>query len=142
MTEVVFYDMPQEERYNWVARLVEQAWRAKKRMLIHCGSDTETRYLDEFLWTYREDAFLPHEVVGKDGTLADGDAQVVLTTQEQDPIDAEILLLDAPVSMAFAAQYKTVLELVDHSDQDTLQESRNRYKAWRESGANVSYKKK
>ena len=141
MATVVFYDMPASARLPWIAQLAERAWQRGKRMLIHCGSEADVQELDEALWCFKEEAFVPHEVVAVNQAPRDREARIVITAAEHNPLAATILLADAPPTQAFAERFETVLEVVDHRNASRLQASRDRYRMWRKLGADVSYKK-
>ncbi len=139
---VTFYDLPPQGRWPEVARLAEAAWRKETRLLILCGDPAEARAFDDFLWTFREDAFVPHELAPSGGApLADPDARIVIVTEEATPIKASVLVQLSPGSMAFAESFRSVIDLVDHRDEARLAASRARYKAWVATGAKPDYRK-
>lgn len=129
--QVTFYDIAPEGRWPLFVRLAEAAVRKRKRLLLHCADADEARALDEHLWAYQEEAFLPHELLAPDGALRDPDAPVVIATGEV-AIEANILLQATPTSMAYARGFEIVIDLVDHRAPDLLDQSRARFRAWRE----------
>ena len=138
---VTFYDVPGDARLSRIARLVAAAWERGKRLLIYCTDEAEAAQLDEWLWSYQEEAFIPHErVAASDKPLADN-ASIVLVWGEYDPIGADILLQAAPASVEFAKRYGVIIDLVDHRTPETLQASRSRYKAWCDSGVRPVHRK-
>lgn len=138
---VTFYDVPPDGRWPLVSRLAEAAWRKEgTRMLIHCADEAEARAIDEYLWTYREEAFLPHALANRAEELDDRLARVVIVTGEGRPIDANVLLQVTPASEAFARGFESVIDLVDHRDERLLARSRERFRAWRESGVVPAFK--
>ena len=133
-TRVVFYDVATAARAPRIHRLVEAAWERRKRLLIHCADATAARALDEGLWCHDDTSFLPHEVVAPGGRPRDADARVVIVYAEEDPISAELLLQVDPVSLDFAASFDVVIDWVDHRSPPQLEESRARFRAWRDKG--------
>lgn len=138
--KVHFYDLAPDKQWGMVFKLADAAWRRETHVLIHCGDEAEARALDDFLWTVEDDAFVPHERLAGDG-LEDPDARVVIVTEEVAPIAQAVLIQLAPVGVAFARQFETVIDFVDHRDEARLQASRERFKAWREAGITPGFQK-
>jgi DNA polymerase III subunit chi len=94
--------------------------------------------LNERLWTYREDSFLPH------GAAGDGDpaAQpIFLTDADETPNGAALRVLlnpaDAPRFAENAAA--RVIVLFDARDEETMAAARAAWKALRDAGLGPSY---
>ena len=45
-------------------RIAETAWRRGHRVHLHADSPESARRLDDLLWTWRDDSFVPHAVQG------------------------------------------------------------------------------
>lgn len=129
---VTFYDVPAEERWPTIFGLAEASLRKGMRMVIHCATDAAAEELDEWLWTFRDDAFLPHERAVGSKPLKDDQAKVVLVSHPMNPHAATILVQDAPVPTEFAQTFETVIDLVDQRSDAALAASRQRYKDWRD----------
>ena len=139
-TRVTFYDIAPEARFQLVAKLASAAWDKGKRLLIRCDA-REATALDQHLWVFREESFVPHEVCDDPEHLLDGEARVVIATRDARTIPADVLVQLAPCELAFAQAFDTVIDLVDHGDPGRLDASRARYKAWSESGLKPELKK-
>lgn len=132
-TRVMFYDIAPEARFALVVKASLGAWEKQKRMIVRC-SPQEAAALDQHLWVFREESFVPHEVCDDPARLLDPEARVVLVTRDVRTIPADILLQLTPTDLAFARDFDTVIDLVDHSEPARLDESRARYKAWTDAG--------
>ncbi|PKN55857.1 MAG: hypothetical protein CVU56_19160 [Deltaproteobacteria bacterium HGW-Deltaproteobacteria-14] len=139
---VTFYDVPPEGRWPLVVHMAEAALRKGKQLLVHCADPGEARALDAHLWTFRDEAFLPHEIANRAEELVDAEAQLVIVTAEARPIPATVLLQLTPASEAFARGFESVIDVVDHRDPALLAASRERYKVWRDSGVPLEFKKR
>lgn len=148
MTErVTFYDIAAELHFALVAKLAHAAWEKGKRLVVRCRDEADVHALDEHLWVFRDDAFLPHEMNDGAATLADPEARVILVARDVWPpglerTPGEILVQLAPADMAYAATFAIVIDLVDHSDEAHLEASRGRFKAWIERGLKPDKKDK
>ncbi|MCB9728687.1 MAG: DNA polymerase III subunit chi [Deltaproteobacteria bacterium] len=143
MTPVVtFYDCAPDERLPRIARLVEAAWERGMGVIVHCADAGAAEALDLYLWSWKQESFIPHEQVRPGAAPADPEARVVLVTAQERPVAAEVLVQEAPCSFEFAGGFAHVIELVDHRTPDALAQSRGRFRAWREAGANPTFRGK
>jgi len=140
MARVTFYDIAPEHTLALAAKLAQAAWDKDKRLLIRVSDPQAARALDDHLWTFRDESFVPHEVY--DGALADARARIVITTRDERPIEADILLQLAPAELGFATGFDTVIDLVDHGDEARLAASRQRFRAWSDAGSRPEVKTK
>lgn len=137
---VVFYDIPPDARFPLVSKLAAAAWE-KGRCLIVRAAPEQAAALDEHLWVFREEAFVPHEIASDHAPLLDPEGRVVIVTRDVAPIAPDILVQLAPCDLAFARAFETVIDLVDASDDTRLNASRARFKAWSEAGHRPELKK-
>lgn len=114
MTRVDFYILPDaepRERDLFTCRLVDKAWRHGMRVWLHCSDAGDVARMDELLWTFREDAFLPHDRVEQ----ADAQTPVLLAHDREPPEGAVIPMLvnravEAPL---FFSRFERLAEVVN-----------------------------
>ena len=90
MTEYGFYHLTRSGLDQALPRLLEKAHQSGARVVVRCTAPERLDQLDRLLWTYRNDAFLPH------GTKADGRGEhqpIWLTTATDRPNEATILVI-------------------------------------------------
>ena len=137
MTEILFYHMQRQplERVlpNLVERSLERGWQAA----IQVVSEERLQALDDGLWTYTDESFLPH------ATDREPDAAsqpVVLTLRDLNPNGASIRFLvegaDLPPD---AADYARICILFDGTDQDALLRAREQWRQAKAAGHGVAY---
>ena len=51
---------------RFACRLVEQVWQRGHAVLVLAASDSAARRLDDLLWTFRDESFVPHRRLGTD----------------------------------------------------------------------------
>ncbi len=139
---VTFYDTAADQRLDRIARLVEAASGRGLGVVIHCADAAAAETVDLFLWSWKQESFIPHEQVRPGEQPEDPDARVVLVTTEERPIAAEVLVQEAPCSFAFAQGFAHVIELVDHRTPEALAASRQRFRDWRQAGADPTFRGK
>ena len=69
MTQVDFYILPATEpeaQLNFVCRLTEKALRKGHQIYIQAQNEAQAKALDQLLWEFRPDSFIPHLLVGDD----------------------------------------------------------------------------
>ena len=140
-TRVTFYDVQPEDRWPLIAKMAEAAWGKGKRLVVHCANDAIAGELDEYLWVFREDAFIPHERVDAAPDTRPVAATIRIVSQAAATGDADVLVLESPVSLECARRYATVIDMVDHRDESGEEKSRERFKAWRAEGVVPRYQK-
>ena len=65
--QVDFYVRPDagpDALERFACRLAEIAWRRGHRVFVLAPSDTAARRLDDLLWTFRDESFVPHRRLG------------------------------------------------------------------------------
>ena len=65
--QVDFYVRPEaslDALETFACRLVETVWQRGHQVLVLAASDAAARRLDDLLWTFRDESFVPHRRVG------------------------------------------------------------------------------
>ena len=65
MKEIFFYNTESRDFLKDIALLTEKLFKLGLKVLIICPDDTVSSFFDDFLWSYKEDSFVPHIVVDK-----------------------------------------------------------------------------
>jgi DNA polymerase-3 subunit chi len=64
MTEVDFYILSSDEQdaeLRMACRITQKAWDQGLRVYVLTNTDDEATRMDDLLWTYQQDGFVPHE---------------------------------------------------------------------------------
>ena len=59
MTKIDFYQISDEET-TFVCRLIDQVYRRGHHIYVHTVGQEQAKALDDHLWVFREDTFIPH----------------------------------------------------------------------------------
>ncbi|MCJ2007081.1 DNA polymerase III subunit chi [Methylobacterium sp. E-041] len=137
MTDILFYHLQNQPLEAVLPNLVEKSRERGWQAAIQAASEERLQALDDHLWTFRDDSFLPH------GTDREPDAAsqpVVLTLRDTNPNAAAIRFLvegaDLPPD---AGDYERICVLFDGTDQDALLRAREQWKAAKAAGHAVAY---
>ena len=113
MTKVDFYILPQASesaRELLACRLTEKAWKLGHRVYLHTCNASQCQQMDEQLWQFRPDAFLPH------GEISAGAANPCHRIQlgwGDDPGDHHDVLINLAFTVpTFFSRFERVTELV------------------------------
>ena len=124
-------------------RVAEKAWRQGHRVHLHVGSAESARRLDDRLWTWRDESFVPHRVHDPDrgggtgggggaGEAAD-DVPVTIGWGELPGFADDVLLnLDPRVPDGFE-RFARVAEIVGGAESDRAA-GRERFRRYRGHG--------
>ena len=137
MTDILFYHLQNQPLEAVLPSLVEKSRERGWQAAIQAASEERLQALDDHLWTFRDDSFLPH------GTDREPDAAslpVVLTLRDTNPNAAAIrFLVEGADLPADAADYARICVLFDGTDQDALLRAREQWKAAKAAGHTVAY---
>ena len=133
MTQVDFYvlqDDSAQNRIRFACRLADKAYRLGHRIFIHTESAEQSRQLDDLLWTFQQNSFLPHCIVGEEG---DTPPPVLLAHDVEPDAGSQVLINLATDVPLFFSRFERVAELVNQ-DGETRQAGRRRYGFYKERG--------
>jgi DNA polymerase III subunit chi len=137
MTEILFYQLKGQALEQVLPPLIQKSLERGWRVAVQASSDERIEALDAHLWTWRDDAFVPH------GTWRDAEAAeqpVLLTLDEANPNGAAVRFLVEGASMpGDIAAYQRLVVLFDGEDPEALEEARGRWSKAKEGGLEVTY---
>lgn len=137
MTEILFYHLQNMSLENVLPPLVEKSLERGWRVVVQAGSEERADALDNHLWTYRDDSFLPH------GTWREGDAAeqpVLLTVNDGNPNKAAIrFLVDGAMLPADCDAYERVVLIFNGDDDDALRGARAAWSDGKTCGFELTY---
>ncbi len=90
MTETLFYHLERRSLEDVLPGLIEKSLERGWRVLIRADSAERAEMIDNLLWTYDDQTFLPHAQAG-DGSEAR--QPVLITVEDTNPNAANVLFL-------------------------------------------------
>lgn len=129
-----FHILPQtteDARHLHAVKLVDKAWSQGDRVCLVCDSVREAEALDDLLWQYRPDAFLPHCVVTDAATHCPDRVGILLYPPAAADWDSVIIL---SASLPADANCFRRLALVAHNDPSVLAKARSHFRQLRALG--------
>lgn len=112
-------------------RLVDKAWQQGDRVCIVCDSSQQAQDLDDLLWQFNPDAFIPHSIVPDTATTCTDPVGILLCPPVAEDWDTVVVL--SATLPADADRFKR-LALVAHNDPAVLNQARSHFKQLRALG--------
>ena len=128
-----FYVLPDQKengRALLACRLADKAYGLGHTVYLFTASEARAAALDDLLWTFRQDSFVPHErypLMGEEGS------PVLVGTAVPATVEAQVLINLADALPEGFERYDRVVELVDQHP-EVLAQSRERFRQYREQG--------
>src|SRR5689334_5219985 len=137
MIRVDFYilaETTEKMRLNFACRIIEKAYRNRHRIYIHTENESQAHALDELLWTYRDDSFLPHNLYGE-GPEPVPPIQIgfAVTPEKQRDI---LINLSTQVPL-FYTQFNRILEIVINNTSEQAI-AREHYRYYKTNGHDIT----
>ncbi len=136
MTEILFYHLQRQPLERVLPVLLDKTLERGWRAVVQAASEERVEALSSALWTWREEAFLPH------GTRQDGHAAlqpVWLTDTVETPNDATVRFLVDGATIDDYTGLERIVVMFDGNDADAVQQAREQWKAVAESGLDATY---
>ena len=133
MTRVDFYILDDDSRLQPPAvacRLAEKAWQSGHRVLLQVRDEGEARHLDRLLWTYRDQSFVPHGLLGKADEALN---PVLIGHDESGGKEHQVLINLADAIPSFFSRFERVAEIIS-PDPAGKAAGRERYRFYRDRG--------
>ena len=119
-------------------QLIETAYQENQNVHVQASSREEAERFDELLWTFRDDSFVPHEIIS---TTHDFSAPIRIgySAQISQPVNqpAEVLINLSREIPSFYTQFEQIIEIV-FSDPTVQQLARERYRQYRDQGYEIT----
>lgn len=136
MAEIFFYHLQRQPLDRALPLLLMKCLERGWRVVVQAASQERVAALDDVLWTFRDDAFLPH------GTARDGEPSeqpVFLTTSAENPNGAAVRALVEGSEPPELGGYERVLILFDGNDDAALSTARQQWRRLKDDGHTLAY---
>jgi len=144
MTHIDFYilsDSASEARWHFACRLVDKALRLGHSVLVAMNNRAEAEALDQLLWTFKPESFIPHQCLSDENTKS---APVEITygsSTAQLPGHHQDLLINLSHAVpAYFSQFKRLSEVVIQAP-EVLENTREHFSFYRERGYPIQHRK-
>jgi DNA polymerase-3 subunit chi len=138
MTEVWFYQLQRRRLEQVLPSLVERVRQRGWRAVIQMATPERLAAIDDLLWTYAEDSFLPHGAA-KDGDPAMQPVWLTLGDENANGAQARFLLEGVEAAPFVDQGYERLMVLFDGRDDGFLANARGQWRCLRQTKADLTF---
>ena len=138
MDRVDFYLLgspKREDQHRLACRLAEKAWQKGHSVFVRAGCAAAVAQLDDLLWTFRADSFVPHAVYSPQ----EGATLPVLVGMDIAPSGPVGVLINLHASVPVGFEQCTRLAELVGPDEASRDSARKRYRLYRDQGCSLHY---
>jgi DNA polymerase-3 subunit chi len=136
MTDIRFYHLQKQNLDQALPLILEKALGAGHRIIVQMQNADEVERMNKILWTYKPESFLPH---GSKKNGHDSQQPIWLTTEEENPNNASVLILTQGQTSENIGDFKMCCELLNGHDEDSISTARKRWKDYQAADHDVTY---
>ena len=126
MTQIIFYNTAPLQVENTLFNLIEKSIENGYKSLLLFNDKNKCSAIDEKLWTYKQNSFLPH--LTEDEKISDEiDIPIYLSTKNENPYKAELLFSIDGFLPNNINNFERVIIIVDVNDKILLEEYKKYY---------------
>jgi DNA polymerase-3 subunit chi len=132
-TRIDFYVLEStapSDRLRFACRLCEKAYAAGHKIFLLTGSASQSLELDKLLWSFKKEAFLPHNVLDDSRQAV---APIIIGDQLPETTSDDLLINLGNNFPTAVGKFKRVAEVIDASD-NIRQAGRQRFSQYRAQG--------
>jgi DNA polymerase III subunit chi len=141
MTDIRFYHLQRRKPEEALPAILEEALEQDMKVVVEAPVREWIEALDERLWTYSDESFLPH------GTARDGEPEtqpIFLTDGDDNPNAADMRILvggaqAAPILERQPGAYQRIVILFDGADEEARLAARAQWTALKTAGHAPTY---
>ena len=134
--EVWFYHLERTGLDQALPELLEKTLQKGWKAVVRSREPGRIEHLDSWLWTYRDESFLPHGPADEPGAARQ---PILLTTGFENPNGAEALFLVDGAEAGELDGYTRCVVLFEAADEAQMAAARAQFGRLKKAGAPVSY---
>lgn len=134
--EVWFYHLERTGLDQALPELLEKTLARGWKAVVRAREPERIEHLDGWLWSYRDDSFLPHGPLDEPAAARQ---PILLTTGFENPNGADALFLVDGAEPGELAGYARCVVLFDGRDEAQLAVARSQWRALKDKGHPASY---
>ena len=136
MTSVAIYELKRTPLLEGLPRLISKIYEAGFRVLIKTPNKDRAPSLNDTLWTFPPQAFLPH---GMEGEASSEDHPIWITTQETNDNNANLLVTTDGVEHSNMASFAKCVAMFEGQDESVRMNIHSKIAEYQKAGFEVTY---
>jgi DNA polymerase-3 subunit chi len=139
MTEVIFVEVTASRMEMRACEIAEHTYAQGDRLQIIAVDEEQAARLDDLLWTYKTDTFVPHGLWrGRD---SESDQPVIITTRKERVAGIASLLTMDYCPVKIVRQFSKVIHMVVVDNQERLEASRRYWTLLKDAGFSLRHQR-
>ena len=134
--EISFYHLTAQSLNIALPKLLSKVRMANMKVVVKVRNLEDMNDIDQVLWTYEAESFLAHDTLK---SKYKKDQPIYITTDEENPAIADVLVLTDGSTSEDMESYKRVLEIFDGNNSSALDAARERWSKYKNDGYVISY---
>jgi DNA polymerase-3 subunit chi len=136
LTQVDFYQIESDENsLLFACRLIEKVYRLGHQLHVHTTDEAESSRLDELLWSFKAEAFIPH-----DRFDPRSQAPIQISHEAEPVLHQDVLINLSPQIPPYFSRFSRVAEVVPQAADDRAT-ARENFKYYKDRGYPLQYHK-
>lgn len=116
----------------YICRLVEKGYKqGSKPIYIHFDSENEAKEFDSLLWTFRQESFIPHTILGH----PEQEKTPVIIGWDTNQIETAEALINVSQGIPRASTSTSKIHEIVGSDENKKNKAREKWKAYKANGS-------
>ncbi|MFP6792068.1 MAG: DNA polymerase III subunit chi [Pseudomonadales bacterium] len=132
MTRIDFYQTSGDE-HAFACRLIDMVYRKGRQIYVHTSTEEQAKTLNEQLWTFKEDSFVPHSLHSEAM-----DVPIKIGFDHEPEEHQDVLINLSGHIPHFFSRFDRVAEIVP-VDQNSRTSARENYAYYKERGYVLNY---
>ena len=134
--EISFYHLTAQSLNIALPKLLSKVRSANMKVVVKVRNLEDMNDIDQVLWTYEAESFLAHDTLK---SKYQKDQPIYITTGEENPAIADVLVLTDGSTSEDMESYKRVLDIFDGNNSSALDAARERWSKYKNDGYVISY---
>lgn len=116
----------------YICRLVEKGYKqGSKPIYIHFDSENEAKEFDSLLWTFRQESFIPHTILGH----PEQEKTPVIIGWDTNQIETAEALINVSQEIPRVSKRTLKIHEIVGNDEDKKNKAREKWKAYKANGS-------
>ena len=125
MTQILFYHLERSKLQQVLPQLLQKTLDRDWRAIVEVKSEKEAKVIDDFLWSYANDSFLPHAIAGAN---EDSEQPILISDKQDNPNSAKVRFFVNGALPKVSGEYERLVFIFDGHNPEAVDEARTVWK--------------
>ena len=138
MSEIYFYNTSSRDFLRDITLLIERLYLLEHKVIVLCPDNNVSAIVDDYLWSYKDESFLPHSIADQDHSELDS---IIISSHQLNLDFYKILIVfkGSSISFDYSNNFEKVYYFFDDNSNDEREIARTLWKEAKKSGTKCKY---